>query len=252
MYNDWFTIGPITIHGYGACMGIGLICALILAIKRGKKKNLNEDIFYGILFWAAIIGWIGAKIMYIIVEWDSFIKDPISFISSSGFVVYGGITAGFITAILYCKIKKVDVLTYIDMAIPSVALAQGIGRIGCFLAGCCYGRVTDSWIGIAFKHSDFAPNGVKLIPTQLISAGADFINCIVLILIAGKTKKKGLVFSLYLVFYSIGRFLIEFLRNDDRGRVGVLSTSQFYGILFGAVGITLVILTNILNKKKEA
>lgn len=249
MCNDLFSIGPFTVHGYGLFMGIGLVAALVLACIRAKKNGLNEDIFYGIVFCGTIFGWTGAKVMYILVEWDSFIKSPKDFISSSGFVVYGGITGGFIAVIIYCLIKKVDVLTYLDYGIPSVALAQGFGRLGCFMAGCCYGRVTDSWIGIAFKNSTYAPNGVKLIPTQLISAGGDFLNCLILVLLTKKVKKKGVICALYLTFYSVGRFAIEFLRNDDRGFVGTLSTSQFYGIFTAAIGIAFLVFFSLRKEK---
>lgn len=249
MYNDLFSIGPFTVHSYGLFMAIGIIAAITLASARAKRHNLSEDIFYGILFCASIFGLGGAKLMYIIVEFDDFLKSPKEFLSSSGFVVYGGITLGFAAVIVYCLIKKVDVLTYLDYGIPAVALAQGFGRIGCFMAGCCYGRVTDSWFGIAFTHSDFAPNNVKLIPTQLISAGGDFLNCLILILISRKVKKKGVICSLYVLFYSVGRFMIEFLRNDDRGAVGSLSTSQFYGIFAAIIGICLLIFFSLRKEK---
>lgn len=248
MCNDWFSIGPITVHGYGACMAIGLLAALFVICKRAKKRGLSEDMCYGILFCGAIFGWLGAKLMYVIVEWRTFVVDPKAVLSSSGFVVFGGITGGFLSVLIYCLIKKESVLTYLDLAIPEVAIAQGFGRIGCFMAGCCYGKETDSWFGVTFKHSDFAPNGVKLIPTQLISSGLDFLNAIVLIIISGKTKKKGIVSSLYLIFYSVGRFLVELLRNDDRGEVGKLSTSQFYGIFCLVIGIILLV---VMSKRKE-
>ena len=105
---------------------------------------------------------------------------------------------------------------------PSVALAQGFGRIGCFLAGCCYGEETDSPIGIVFHESAYAPNGVNLIPTQLISSGLDFLHFLVLIWLARRVKADGQVAGCYLIFYSVGRFILEFFRGDMiRGNVGV-------------------------------
>ena len=95
------------------------------------------------------------------------------------------------------------------------------GRIGCFCAGCCYGRETDAWYGITFTHSDFAPNGVSLIPTQLISSAGDFLICGVLLWYASKKPEPGRVAAGYLVLYGVGRFLIEFLRNDYRGSLGI-------------------------------
>ncbi len=249
MWNDWFSIGPLTIHGYGVCIATGLVLALLLASMRAKKLGLNDDICYGIVFCSAIFGFLGAKIMYCLVEWKQFIADPKTFLSSSGFVVYGGITGGIISVIIYTKIKKVNYIDYLDLCIPSVALAQGFGRLGCFCAGCCYGKETTSPIGIVFKNSAYAPNNVKLIPVQLISAVADFLNVAILLFIAKRTKKKGTVISCYVIFYSIGRFFIEMLRADSRGEVGKLSTSQFYGIVCLIIGGVLLLIS--LKRKEE-
>ena len=237
MFNDWLTIGPVTIHGYGACIAIGLLAALFMASYRGKKRGFNDDIVYGIVFCSAIFGFLSAKIMYCLVEWKDFIKDPLSFITSSGFVVFGGITGGIFAVFVYSRIKKFNFVDYLDLCMPSVALGQAFGRIGCFFAGCCYGRETDCALGITFHNSLFAPNNVKLIPTQLISSAANFLNMALLLFIAKKTKKKGIVSACYVIFYSVGRFFIEMFRNDDRGAVGALSTSQFYGIITLVIGV---------------
>ena len=133
-----------------------------------------------------------------------------------------------------------NVLSYLDLALPSVALAQGFGRIGCLLAGCCYGQETDSAFCIVFQNSAYAPNGVPLIPTQIISSALDFLHFGLLILFAKRWKKgEGQVAGLYFALYSAGRFILEFFRGDlERGNVGALSTSQFIAIfafLFGVI-----------------
>ena len=250
MWNDWLTIGKFTIHGYGACIAIGLLMALWMSTVRAKKRNMSEDICYGIVFCAAIFGFLSAKIMFCIVEWKAFLQDPWACLSSSGFVVFGGITGGSLAVVIYCLIKKVNALDYLELVVPSVALAQAFGRLGCFMAGCCYGRPTDSPIGIAFSHSDFAPNGVKLIPTQLISSVGNLINMLLLLWIAKNTKKRGTVLACYIIFYSVGRFFVEMLRNDERGSVGSLSTSQFYGIFSLIVGLGIFIWA-MTHKEKE-
>ena len=145
--------------------------------------------------------------------------------------------AGFLTAIVYCRIKKLYFLEYFDLAVASISMAQGFGRIGCFLAGCCYGRETNAWYGITFHNSPFAPNEVALIPTQLISSVADFAHFFILIFLAKRVKHKGVVTAMYLIFYSVGRFLIEMLRNDPRGTISVMSTSQFISIFTLVAGI---------------
>lgn len=236
MYNDILTIGPLTVHGYGLMIGIGIVAALLVGDFRAKRKGLNGDLIYGLTLTTVLLGFLAAKILFIITEWQDFIKHPMSYIAGNGFVVFGGIIGGAITIWGYCKIKKMDFLDYLDLMIPSVALAQGFGRIGCFLAGCCYGKETDSFLGITFTESHFAPNHVKLFPSQLVMAAGDFLIAAVLILYAKKNPSKGRTSALYLMMYSVGRFFVEFTRNDDRGFVGALSTSQFIGIFIFIVG----------------
>lgn len=237
MYNDILTIGPITIHGYGLMVAIGALSALFVGEARAKKRNMNADILYPMTFLCVVLGFFCAKILFCIVEFKSFLQNPMSVLAGNGFVVYGGILGGALTAYVICRIKKLSFVDYFDLMLPSVALAQGFGRIGCFLAGCCYGRETDSCVGIAFTHSDFAPNGVKLIPSQLFSSAGMFIIAITLFVYARKDRRAGRVGALYLILYSIGRFFVEFIRNDYRGEIGVLSTSQFISLFVLALGI---------------
>mgnify|MGYP002225926513 CR=1 FL=1 len=124
-------------------------------------------------------GIIGAKLLYYIVEFPSILADPSILLNfGEGFVVYGGLIAGFLSPLIYTRIKKLSFLPYIDCAVPGVAFAQGCGRIGCFLAGCCYGKETSAWYGVTFPEDCLAPAGVSLIPTQLFSAAGDFIFAI--------------------------------------------------------------------------
>ena len=124
MYNDILTLGPITIHGYGLMVGIGVAVALLLGDYRAKKKGLNGELIYGLTITTVILGFIAARILFIITEWKDFLANPKSFITGSGFVVYGGIIGGLLTIFGYCKWKKMDFLAYLDLMIPSVAIAQ--------------------------------------------------------------------------------------------------------------------------------
>lgn len=245
MCVDLFSIGPVTVHGYGLMIAIGIIVALLVAEKRAAKLGMNTDYIYTATFLIAIIGFLGGKLMFMIVEWRQTIADPLAMLKGNGFVVYGGIITGFITALVYCHMKKISFPEYADLLTPCVAIAQGFGRIGCFMAGCCYGRPTNSWIGVIFKNSPYAPNGVKVIPTQLFSSAGDFLIFLLLSLYSKKRKTKGQVTAMYFILYSIGRFIIEIFRNDDRGRVGNLSTAQFTGIFMLICGlVAFIILQN--------
>lgn len=241
MYNDILKIGPLTVHGYGLMIAIGVITALFIGEYRANKRGLSGDSMYPLTGVCVLGGLFGAKALFCIVDWKNFIQDPIGHLSANGFVVYGGIIAGVFFAWLYCLWKKMYFWDYFDVVLPSVAIAQGFGRIGCFLAGCCYGARTDAWYGIAFHNSQFAPNGVKLIPTQLISSAGMFAIAGILFWYAKKQRKSGQVGALYLLLYSIGRFLVEFLRNDYRGEIGILSTSQFISLIMVILGIGVMV-----------
>lgn len=256
MYNDLFHIGKITIHGYGTMIAIGVLAAIAVAILRCKKKDINPEPVLDLVLIGLIGGFAGGKLLFIIVEilsdgWSNFIRNPKAYLGGSGFVVYGGIICAVITGVIYFKIKKTDFLTYWDMIMPSVSIAQGFGRIGCFLAGCCYGAVTDSPIGVVFPSGSLAPAGVKLWPTQLMMSAGNFIIAGILILASTKLKKRGQIGSLYLILYAIGRFGIEFLRNDHRGAVGVFSTSQFISLFIVVIGIGLFIWRTMSNDEAK-
>ena len=243
MKNELFSIGPITIYGYGLMIAIGVLAAYFSATYRSKKYALDPDKVFYVTVWVVIGGFGGAKLLYLITQLPAILKDP-SLLKDArnGFVVYGGIIGGILAAWLYCKVAKLKFMKYFDLVMPSVALAQGFGRIGCFLAGCCYGKETNSAFHIIFHDSAYAPNNVPLIPTQLISSWAGFSELhLPDVGLQGKKKGDGQVAGLYLVCYSVGRFVLEFFRGDlERGNVGSLSTSQFIAIFTAIAGVVLI------------
>ncbi len=245
MKNELFKIGSLTIHGYGLMIAIGIITAYLVLEFRAKKRGWNPDHAFDMAVCAAIGGAVGAKLLYYIVEIRSIIADPKLLLNvANGFVVYGGIIGGSICCLVYCKIKKLNTLQWFDLVLPEIAIAQGFGRIGCLLAGCCYGAETTGAIHIIFRDSVFAPNNVWLYPTQIMSSLANFLNFTILVFVIPKIfKKPGVVSAFYLIFYSVGRYVIELFRGDiERGSVGKFSTSQFISFFIFAAGIALFVL----------
>lgn len=241
MKNELLRIGPLTLYGYGFMIAIGVLAAWLVVEQRARKLHLAcEHIFYLVL-WCVLGGFASAKILFWITEWKEMIRNPLEILSSDGFVVYGGIIGGILAGWIYCKVKKLNFLTYFDLMMPSIALAQGFGRIGCFLAGCCYGKETYGRLSVIFTNSDYAPNNIPLIPTQIYSSILDFLHFFLLLYIARHKKAEGEVAACYLIFYSVGRFVLEFFRGDlERGSIGVLSTSQFISIFTGIVGMVML------------
>lgn len=251
MKNELLTIGPVTVYGYGLMIAIGALSAYITSEYRAKKRGMQYELVFNLFIWALVGGILGAKLLYLITQLKAIIADPTLLLDiSHGFVVYGGIIGGIISGFLFTKKHKLNFLEYFDLVMPSIALAQGFGRLGCLLAGCCYGNETNSAFHLIFRESEFAPNNVPLIPTQPISSVLDFLNFFVLIMIAKRSKAKGQVAGFYLTFYSAGRFILEFFRGDlVRGTVGPLSTSQFIAIFLFVIGLAIVILSGLYARK---
>lgn len=235
-----FEIFGVKIYGYGLMITIGIIAALFLLIYRSRRKRYNEDNIWDMAILAIICGVIGGKVLYIITDIKYIIEQP-SVLKSigNGFVIYGAVFGGILTVYLYSRKKGWDALSVFDLAIPSLPLAQGFGRIGCFLAGCCYGSATTLPIGVEFSNSPFASVNVHVHPTQIYSSVFDFLLAFFLLWYDRKERKNGRIFSLYLIIYSIGRFLIEYLRDDPRGSVSIFSTSQFISLFIVIIGILL-------------
>ena len=142
MKNELLTIGSFTVYGYGFMIAVGILAAWITIDFRAARQKLDRDCVFYLIIWCLVGGICGAKLLYWITEWKSILQNPDFLLDSiaDGFVVYGGIIGGILAGWLYCRHKKISFLKYFDLAVPSVALAQGFGRIGCLLAGCCYGN----------------------------------------------------------------------------------------------------------------
>ena len=256
MYNDLFTIGSFTIHTYGLLLALGILSAVFLCTYRGRKKNISEEFILNIALICLFAGLVGAKLLYYITELPAIVQNPKLLLNiGSGFVVYGGVGAGVLTGLWYCKQKKENALYIVDFMIPAVPLAQGFGRLGCFFAGCCYGIETTAWYGVHFPHM---PQDVFVIPTQLLSSIGDFIIAGVLLALSRRKRFDGQILLGYMLLYGVGRFFLEYLRNDPRGAVWIFSTSQFISIFIVGVGILGYILlqrraaTDVsLNKETE-
>ena len=241
MHNDILSIGSYTIHGYGLMIGLGVLFGYFDAVHRAKKAgaSLEENHVLPALLWSILFGLVGAKLLYWLTILPAIAKDPRAMFEnfSSGFVIYGALLGAFAAVSVYSRRHGLNYKPKLDIIFPSIALGQGFGRIGCLLAGCCYGRETGTWFAVTFQNSQFAPNGVALIPTQILSSALDFLNYFALSFIYKRSKRPGVVTACYLLFYSVGRFILEFFRGDlIRGSVGTLSTSQFISIFVAAFG----------------
>lgn len=247
-----FTVFGLTLPMYGVMSACGMLAAFILLTATRKYTRFNEDQALSMVIWAIIAGFLGAKILYWLVEIKRIIADPSYMLHTlrEGFVFYGSLIGGLAGVGLYALKKKLPFFAFTDYAIPGLVLGQAFGRIGCFFAGCCYGMECETPISIVFPAGGVAPAGVPLLPTQLMESAFLFLLTVFLVILLKKKKPFGTVIGWYMVLYGAWRFVIEFFRRDERGFIGALSTSQFISIFIFVGGIVLLVLvgTGILKK----
>ena len=231
---------------YGFCILVGIGCASCIVFFLCRYLKLDENDFIIICAYIIAFGFFGAKLLYIIVsikiiDFKSVFSSFHNFndFISSGFVFYGGLLGGMLVFPFVKKVHKIDTSGYLKCITPSLGIAHAFGRIGCSLAGCCYGIETNSHFCFLYRESIIAPNNVKLFPVQGIESFCLFalaFTCFFLVI----KKSRIAVHYLYLFIYSIFRFVLEFFRGDSaRGLFGFFSTSQIISLLI-IIGIMII------------
>lgn len=226
MYPIIFEIGPLKVYSYGLMIAVAFLVCIFLARKDAPHYNLDPDKIYDLSFFILVSGIIGGRVLYVSLNLPYYLENPLEIIMlhHGGLVWFGAFSLALISGVIFLKKNDLPTLKTLDFLSPYIALGQAIGRIGCFLNGCCYGRPA-KW-GIYFPvHEE------KLIPTQLLSSLYLLIIFLTLIALRKKSLKSGLIFFLYLTLYSTGRFIIEFLRADSPRSFFGLTIFQLISIL---------------------
>lgn len=236
MFPILIKLGPLTIRTYGFFVAVGLFVALQYILYKSKKEGIPEDAMFDLTLYSIVGGLIGARLTYVAFNFNLYSKNlwDILKIWEGGLVFYGGFIIGTISGLLYIFYhKELKIWTIADILAPAISIGHFFGRIGCFFAGCCYGKPTDLPWAVVFKNPQcLAPINVPIHPVQLYEA---FLNLVIFIILVAYDRKKhptGLVFALYLFLYALVRFMLEFLRGDDRGGFFIgLSPSQLLAII---------------------
>lgn len=259
MHPVLFKIGSFELASYGLMTALGYAAAALYLLPRLKKIGLDKDTFWNLIFIAFIGALAGSKLLYILVSWPHLgatLAEKLSNIVHDfryGFVFFGGMIVSVAALVWYMKKKRLPVLQTSDFLIVALPLGHALGRIGCFLAGCCHGRPTDMPWGVAFTnpHSLVAPEllGVHIHPTQLYEAAGNLILFFILHYAYKKPHKAGVILVEYVICYSLMRFIIEFFRGDYRGEY-ILGLSPSQGLsLLGALAALIV--WRYLKKDKQ-
>lgn len=239
MFPILFELGDWPVYSYGVLLAVAYLAALQLAVVRARRQGIDGARVMDLGIYLIIAALVGAKLMLVVVDFNYYLAQPREILSlfRAGGVFYGGLIAAVAVALWLVRRYGLSMWTTADLFAPGIALGHVIGRFGCLLAGCCYGRPTDVPWAITFTDPAAAANvgtplGIPLHPTQLYDAGAELLIMVLLL----ATERRGRTFAgrtfwLYILLYGVSRFIIEFYRGDERGAIMGLSTSQFISVI---------------------
>jgi phosphatidylglycerol---prolipoprotein diacylglyceryl transferase len=251
MHPVLFEFGGFTIYSYGVLLAAAYLLGLQFALMRARTRGLDGQRVMDLGIWIIVSALVGAKLLLLIVDFRQFTSDPRELLglARSGGVFYGGLIAAVTVALIYLRRHKLPLWTTTDVFAPGIALGHIVGRLGCLLAGCCFGKPASVPWAITFTNPAAAANvgtplGIPLHPTQLYEAGAELLILVFLLLWERRgTGFPGRTFWSYMLLYGLSRFVIEFYRGDNRGLVlDVLSTSQFVSVVLVPLSIVMLFL----------
>ncbi|MCP3659236.1 MAG: prolipoprotein diacylglyceryl transferase [Bacteroidetes bacterium] len=253
MYPIFLKLGFFDIPSYGLMIAISFLVATSLFLKKALlNSNYNKIILENLIFGLFISAIIGARTFYVLMDFSYYLSNPLSIVKvwQGGLVYWGGFIGAIIYSYFYLRKNNLDFFPLADIMSPYLALAHAIGRLGCFVAGCCYGRPTGHFFGVIFKHPEsLAPLSQALHPTQLYEFLGNILLFFILLKILAIKKikikndalqKHGQVFAIYLIFYPILRFIVEFFRGDDRGSLLGLTATQLASTVAFLAGMILL------------
>jgi len=256
-------LGPFTLHTYGLLMAVGVGFGMWFLYAQARKQGLDAPKLLDATFYTIIVSLIGAKLILFIGSFSYYTTYPRELFSlaRSGGVFQGGLTFGVVFALWHFHKKKIPTWQVADILVPALALGHGFGRIGCFAAGCCYGSACElPWRAVfknAYAHDlTGIPLNVALHPVQLYEAALNFLNFVVLYLVLKRKSYHGQVFSLYIINYSIIRFITEYFRGDHPDRAFLLQgpspfLSLSYPQVYCVLGIAAGAIFSIVMKKRQ-
>ena len=271
MFPEIFKIPWInfTVNTYGLLLAIAFLVGLYVMARQATSDGLDKNRVYDLGLWVLAASLIGSKLLMVMTEWDAYQGDwrqllSLDFLRSGG-VFYGGFIGAVIASVIVMRIYKLPWWRTADAFAPGIAIGQAIGRLGCFSAGCCWGKPTTGFCGVHFTEKGHEITGVPLKvgdladasqreiwtqklgslaaplhlhPVQLYEVAATLVIFVLLLMLAKRRKFHGQIVLAYALLYALARFTIEFWRDDPRGGLLGVSTSQFIAIII-FVGATI-------------
>jgi phosphatidylglycerol:prolipoprotein diacylglycerol transferase len=240
----------LSIHSYGVMLAIGFMVGISLAAKEATRKGLDPEKVLNLSFWILVSSIVGSRLFHCIVFYPQYLRDPLRILKlwEGGLVFYGGFLGAVIVSVIYTRVNRMNFWEISDTLIPSVMIGLMFGRIGCTLAGCCFGKQCspDFLFGITFHNPiGLGIKNVPLYPTQPLEAIGALLIFLILWFHRKRIRFHGELLAICLILYSITRSLIEVLRDDPRGFVHLggltMSESQFVSVFMFLLALVILI-----------
>jgi len=243
-----FHIGNFSVPTYGFLVALGVLVGLWVSVRNAEKQGINPDDAWNFGIVTVLCGILGAKVLYIVLDWSWYVAHPRQIFSldvlQAGGVFSGGLLAALIGAAWYMRRHRMPALATFDAFAPGLALGHAFGRVGCFSAGCCYGKPTNHFWGVVFTNPlaysiSGTPLNVRLQPTQLFESAIELVIFFILTWQFSRKKFDGQILGAYLMLYGVARYFLEFIRDDPgRGSVfgGIMSGTQLISICLVLAG----------------
>ena len=247
MHPILLQVGSLKLYTYGLFVALGFIIAIWFTKRNARFYGVPDQMVSDLFLTVLISALAGARILYVLINIDAYRDNFLDIfkIWNGGLVFFGGFIGGALGAIIFLRIKKMDIWKTADVISPGLALGHSVGRFGCLFAGCCYGKSCSLPIAITFTNPDsLAPLNIPLHPTQLYMIASNFVLFLILLAIQRRKRFNGMVFLSYIMLYSAFRSIIEFFRGDFRGTFffDFLSLSQGIGLLVSCIALIFMII----------
>jgi len=238
-----FTIGSFSLRWYAVMVLLAIVFLVWWSIRFAKAAGYDKDFILGAALWAIPLGVIGAKLAHVVDSLSYYLAHPTNIADPGGLAIFGAILGGMLGLYIHCRLRRVPFAPFADLAAPGVILAQAIGRVGCTINGCCHGTSSSLPWAVTWTHPNtYAPLGLAVHPTQIYELLWDLVVFAILWwLLRRRLKQPGALFAAYLALYSLGSFVIRFLRGDVNTFAGIFNEGQVISLLVLIVATSFLI-----------
>lgn len=257
MYPTLLKIGSLSLHTYGLLLAVAFLLGIQLFVARARARGLPEEPMHALALWLLVLAIVGGRVLFVLTHWSDYAADPLAIVRlwEGGLMLYGGYLLAIAGGIVYVRRKRIPVWRVADAAAPSMALGVGIGRLGCFMNGCCFGLPTSLPWGVHFPHGSaptFLFPEAAIHPSQLYLSGAGFVLFGFLLAMDRTRRFDGRLFWIYIAIDAAFRFVIDFTRYyDETSAIGSMGGLAFNvnQILSAGLILASAVMLRILSRR---